>query len=47
MRFQRRSGRKRIAAPDGNELTPTSKPQPDGTPLKALARVWRSQWMCG
>jgi hypothetical protein len=28
MRFQRRCGRKRIVAPDGSELTPTSKPQP-------------------
>jgi hypothetical protein len=45
VRFQRRSGRKRIVAPDGNELMPTSKPQPDGTPLKALARAWRWQRM--
>jgi hypothetical protein len=41
MRFQRRGGRKRIVAPDGTELTPTSKPQPDGTLLKAVARAWR------
>jgi hypothetical protein len=31
MRFQRRGGRKRIVAPDGSELAPISKPQPDGT----------------
>jgi hypothetical protein len=45
MRFQRRGGRKRIVAPDGSELTPTSKPQPDGTLVKALARAWRWQRM--
>jgi hypothetical protein len=45
MRFQRRGGRKRIVAPDGSELTPTSKPQPDGALLKALARAWRWQRM--
>jgi hypothetical protein len=45
MRFQRRGGRKRIVAPDGNELAPTSKPRPDGTLLKALARAWRWQRM--
>ena len=43
MRFQRRGGRKRIVAPDGSEMVPTSKPQPDGTLLKALARAWRWQ----
>ena len=43
MRFQRRGGRKRIVAPDGSELVPTSKPQPDGTLVKALARAWRWQ----
>jgi hypothetical protein len=43
MRFQRRGGRKRIVAPDGNEIVPTSKPQPDGTLVKALARAWRWQ----
>jgi hypothetical protein len=43
MRFQRRGGRKRIIAPDGSELAPTSKPQPDGTLVKALARAWRWQ----
>ena len=45
MRFQRRGGRKRIVAPDGSELTPTSKPQPDGTLVKALARAYRWQSM--
>ena len=45
MRFQRRGGRKRIVAPDGSELTPTSKPEPDGTLVKALARAWRWQRM--
>ena len=39
MRFQRRGGRKRIVAPDGSEIVPTSKPQPDGTLVKALARA--------
>jgi hypothetical protein len=45
IRFQRRGGRKRIVAPDGSELTPASKPQPDGTLVKALARAWRWQRM--
>ena len=36
MLFQRRGGRKRIVAPDGSELEPTTKPQPDGTLVKAL-----------
>ena len=45
MRFQRRGGRKQIVAPDGSELTLTSKPQPDGTLVKALARAWRWQRM--
>jgi len=43
MRFQRRGGRKRIVAPDGSQIVPTSKPQPDGTLIKALARAWRWQ----
>jgi hypothetical protein len=43
MRFQRRGGRKRILAPDGSKIVPTSKPQPDGTLVKALARAWRWQ----
>jgi hypothetical protein len=45
MRFRRRGGRKRIVAPDGSEIAPTTKPQPDGTLLKALARAWRWQRM--
>jgi hypothetical protein len=45
MRFQRRGGRKRIVAPDGSEMVPTSKPQPDGTLVKAVARAWRWQRM--
>jgi len=43
MRFQRRGGRKRIVAPDGSEIVPNSKPQPDGTLVKAVARAWRWQ----
>jgi hypothetical protein len=39
MRFQRRGGRKRIVAPDGTEIVPVNKPQPDGTLVKALARA--------
>jgi hypothetical protein len=45
MRFQRRGGRRRIVAPDGSELAPNSKPQPDGALVKALARAWRWQRM--
>ena len=45
MHFQSRGGRKRIVAPDGSEIGPTSKPQPDGTMVKALARAWRWQRM--
>ena len=45
MRFQRRGGRKRIVAPDGSAIVPTSRPQPDGTLVKALARAWRWQRM--
>jgi hypothetical protein len=45
MRFQRRGGRKRIVTPDGSEIVPTSKPQPYGTLVKALARAWRWQRM--
>jgi hypothetical protein len=45
MQFQRRGGRKRIVAPDGSELAPTSKPRPNGTLVKALARAWRWQRM--
>jgi hypothetical protein len=43
MRFQRRGGRKRIIAPDGSAIVPISKPQPDSTLVKALARAWRWQ----
>jgi hypothetical protein len=43
MRFQRRGGRKRIVAPDGSAIVPSSKPQPDGTLVKALARAWHWQ----
>jgi hypothetical protein len=45
MRFQHRGGRKRIVAPDGSELAPATKPQPDGALVKALARAWRWQRM--
>jgi hypothetical protein len=45
MKFQRRGGRKRIVAPDGSAIVPSSKPQPDGTLVKALARAWRWQRM--
>jgi hypothetical protein len=49
MCFQRRGGRKRIVAPDGSAIVPSSKPRPDGTLVKALARAWRWQRMldCG
>jgi hypothetical protein len=43
MRFKRRGGRKRIVAPDGSELAPVTKPQPDGALVKALTRAWRWQ----
>ena len=43
MQFQRRGGRKRIVAPDGSAIVPSSKPPPDGTLVKALARAWRWQ----
>jgi hypothetical protein len=45
MRFQRRGGRKRIVAPDGSTIVPATKPQPDGTLIKALARARRWQRM--
>ena len=45
MRFQRRGGRKRIVAPDGSQIVATSKPRPDSTLVKALARAWRWQRM--
>jgi hypothetical protein len=34
-----------VVAPDGSEMVPTSKPQPDGTLVKAVARAWRWQRM--
>ena len=43
MRLGRQRGRKRILAPDGSELTPPTRPQPDGVLVKALARAWRWQ----
>jgi hypothetical protein len=39
MRFQRRGSRKRLVALDGSAIVPISKPQPDGTLVKALARA--------
>ena len=39
MRFQRRGGHKGIVAPDGRELAPCSKPQPDGTLICALGHA--------
>ena len=45
IRLQRRGGRKRIVAPDGSEIARPTKPQPDGTLVKALARAWRWQRM--
>ena len=45
MRFQRRGGRKRIIAPDGSAIVLSSRPEPDGTLVKALARAWRWQRM--
>ena len=32
-------------APNGSELAPSSKPQSDGTLVRALARAWRWQRM--
>ena len=43
MRLGRQRGRKRILAPDGSELTPPTRPQPEGVLVKALARAWRWQ----
>jgi hypothetical protein len=43
MTFQRHGGRKRVVAPDGSAIGPRSKPQPDGTLVKALAPAWRWQ----
>lgn len=39
MRFQRHGGRKRIEAPDGSAILPTTKPQPNGALVKAVARA--------
>jgi hypothetical protein len=43
MRFRRQGGRKRILAPDGSDLAPPARAQPDGTLVKALTRAWRWQ----
>jgi hypothetical protein len=43
VRFYRRGGRKRIVVPDGSAMVPATRPQPDGTLVKALARAWRWQ----
>ena len=40
---QRRGDGQRILPSDGGELTPPTKPQPDGVLVKALARAWRWQ----
>jgi hypothetical protein len=32
-----------IVGPDGSQIVPASRPQPDGTLVKALARAWRWQ----
>jgi hypothetical protein len=39
------TGERRILGFDGSEFAPTSKPQPDATLVKALARAWRWQRM--
>ena len=44
IRFRRRGGRKRIVS-DGGEIAPSSKPQPSGPLVNALARAWRWQLM--
>ena len=43
MQFRRQGGRKRILAPDGSDLAPPARLQPDGTLVKAVARAWRWQ----
>jgi hypothetical protein len=45
MPSQRRGGRKRIVGPDGSVIQPATKPQPNGTLVKAFARAWRWQRM--
>jgi hypothetical protein len=41
--FSAVGGCKRIVAPDGSEVVPATKPQPNGTLVKALARAHRWQ----
>jgi hypothetical protein len=43
--FSAVGGCKRIVAPDGSEVVPATKPQPNGTLVKALARAHRWQGM--
>jgi len=43
IRFKRQGGRKRILAPDGSDLAPPTRAQPDGTLAQALARASRWQ----
>jgi hypothetical protein len=45
MRLKRPAGRTRLVTFDGSAIVPSSKPQPDGTLVKALARAWRWQRM--
>jgi hypothetical protein len=45
MRLGRQRGRKRILAPDGSELTPLTRPQPDSVLVRTLAQAWRWQKM--
>jgi hypothetical protein len=45
MRLVRTRARKRILAPDGAELAPPTRQQPDAVLIKALARAWRWQRM--
>src|SRR4051794_17884810 len=40
MRLGRPRGPRRLLAPEGSELAPPTKPQPDGVLVKALARAW-------
>ena len=40
MRFQRRGGRKRIVAPDGSTIAPSSKPQPEIETTFEAARLF-------
>jgi len=43
MGFQRQSGRKRIVAPDGNEIVPVNQARAEPTWSRQLARAWRWQ----